>query len=386
MDQSMPEGRTPIRATQVPDVTLKSPRARPGTEPVRRPCISTLLTRMTETSAASDAVSSVRPGRIEAISAFLAIYVIWGSTFLAIRYAVESIPPLFTAATRHLIAGSILLGWALWKGERPTRQGWRAGIVLGFLFFFVSHGLLHWAELSVPSGVAALVIAIEPAIVALLLPLLKLGPRPRGVTWAGLALGATSVALLFRPDVSAGPEVLTGLVAVLVSAIAWSFGIVYSRKLQPANGSTMNAALPLVCGSLMLLVGGFVRGEHHALQFSRILPESVVGLLFLIFFGSLTAFSAYAWLLKHYPPTLVATHTYVNPIVAVLLGWAMAGEKLTASILSSMALAILAISLVNRGSQVELKMSPDRSSGIPLAVRMDDPSVIVGPRGSAKEG
>src|SRR6266850_1395593 len=264
---------------------------------------------MSETSA----LPAARPGRIEAILAFLAIYVIWGSTFLAIRYAVESIPPLFTAATRHLLAGFILLAWALWKGERPTRQGWRAGIILGFLFFFVSHGLLHWAELSVPSGVAALVI---------------------------------------RPDVSAGPEVLTGLVAVLVSAIAWSIGIVYSRKLQPANGSTLNAALPLLCGSLMLLAGGFLRGEHHALQFSQVLPESLVGLLFLIFFGSLTAFSAYAWLLKHYPPTLVATHTYVNPIVAVLLGWALAGEKLTGSILLSMALAIVAISLVNRGSQV----------------------------------
>jgi drug/metabolite transporter (DMT)-like permease len=292
-----------------------------------------------------------RPARIEAIFAFLAIYIIWGSTFLAIRYAVESIPPLFTAATRHLLAGSILLAWALWKGERPTREGWRAGVILGFLFFFVSHGLLHWAEQDVPSGVAALVIAIEPAIVALLLPLLKLGPRPRGVTWAGLALGAASVAVLFRPDVATGPGVLVGLVAVLISAIAWSVGIVYSRKVQPASGSTLNAALPLLCGSLMLLAGGLLRGEHHALQFSQVLPESLLGLLFLIFLGSLVAFSAYAWLLKHFPPTLVATHTYVNPIVAVLLGWLFAGEKLTASILLSMLLAISAIALVNQGSK-----------------------------------
>jgi len=296
------------------------------------------------------ALPAARPGRIEAISAFLAIYVIWGSTFLAIRVAVESIPPLFTAATRHLVAGSILLGWALWKGERPTREGWRAGLILGFLFFFVSHGLLHWAELKVPSGVAALVIAIEPAIVALLLPLLKLGPGPRGVTWAGLVLGAASVALLFRPEVSADPGVLMGLVAVLVSATAWSLGIVYARKLQPANGSTLNAALPLVCGALMLIAGGLLRGEHRAFDLSQVSTPSLLGLLFLIFFGSLTAFSAYAWLLKHYEPTLVATHTYVNPIVAVLLGWAFAGEELTISILLSMALAILAIWLVNRGS------------------------------------
>lgn len=301
---------------------------------------------MSETTA----LRTARPRRIEAIVAFLAIYVIWGSTFLAIRYAVQSIPPLLTAATRHLVAGSILLGWALWRGERPTRQGWRAGVVLGFLFFFVSHGLLHWAELTVPSGVAALVIAIEPAIVALLLPLLRLGPSPRGVTWAGLTLGAVSVALLFRPEVSADPGVLIGLVAVLVSAIAWSLGIVYARKLQPASGSTLNAALPLLCGSLMLLAGGLLRGEHHALQLSRVSPASLLGLLFLIFFGSLMAFSAYAWLLKHFEPTLVATHTYVNPIVAVLLGWAFAGENLTYSILLSMALAILAIWSVNRGS------------------------------------
>jgi drug/metabolite transporter (DMT)-like permease len=295
-------------------------------------------------------VPATRPGRIETVSAFFAIYVIWGSTFLAIRFAVESIPPLFTAATRHLVAGSILLAWALWKGERPTRQGWRAGLVLGFLFFFVSHGLLHWAELKVPSGVAALVIAIEPAIVALLLPLLKLGPAPRGLTWAGLALGAASVALLFRPEVSPDPGVLLGLIAVLVSAVAWSLGIVYARKLQPPSGSTLNAALPLVCGSVMLLAGGLLRGEHHALQWSQVSLPSLLGLLFLIFFGSLTAFSAYAWLLKHFEPTLVATHTYVNPIVAVLLGWSFAGENLTVSILLSMALAIAAIWLVNRGT------------------------------------
>jgi drug/metabolite transporter (DMT)-like permease len=297
------------------------------------------------------AASLARPARLETVLAFLAIYLIWGSTFLAIRYAVESIPPLFTAATRHLVAGSILLAWALWKGERPTRQGWRAGIVLGFLFFLVSHGLLHSAEVKVPSGVAALVIAIEPAIVALLLPLLKLGPSPRGVTWAGLALGAVSVAVLFRPEVTTDPAVLMGLVAVLISAIAWSVGIVYARKLQPANGATLNAALPLLCGSLMLLAAGLVRGEQHALQWSQVSMESKLGLLFLIFFGSLVAFSAYAWLLKHFPPTLVATHTYVNPIVAVLLGWLVAGEKLTASIVLSMALAITAIALVNRGSQ-----------------------------------
>ena len=297
------------------------------------------------------ALQPVRPSRLEAVLAFLSIYLIWGSTFLAIRYAVESIPPLFVAGTRHLIAGSMLLAWALWKGERPTRQGWRAGIVLGFLFFLVSHGLLHWAELKVPSGVAALVVAVQPAMVALFLPLLRLGPRPRGWTWAGLLLGASSVAILFGPGVTSGLGVRAGLVAVLVGTISWSIGIVYAQKVQPAKGGTLNAALPLLCGSWMLLAGGLLRGEHRALHLGSVSQASLLGLLFLIFFGSLVAFSAYAWLLKHYPPTLVATHTYVNPIVAVFLGWLFAGEKLTASIVLSMVLAILAIALVNRGSK-----------------------------------
>jgi drug/metabolite transporter (DMT)-like permease len=295
------------------------------------------------------AAPPARPGRIEVILAFLSIYLIWGSTFLAIRFAVESIPPLFTAAIRHLVAGSILLAWAAWKGERPTRQGWRAGLILGFLFFFVSHGLLHWAELNVPSGAAALVIAVEPAIVALLLPLLGLGPLPRGLTWGGLAAGAASVAVLFRSDVSAGEGAAMGLLAVLVSAVAWSLGIVLSRKLQPASGSTLNAALPLLCGSLMLLLGGIARGEHRGFHLGQVSSASLLGLLFLVFFGSLIAFSAYAFLLRHFPPTLVATHTYVNPIVAVLVGWAFAGERLTGSILLSMALAIVAIWMVSRG-------------------------------------
>ena len=292
------------------------------------------------------ALPSARPARIEAIFAFLAIYVIWGSTFLAIRFAVESIPPLFTAATRHLVAGSILLAWALWKGERPTRQGWRAGLVLGFLFFFVSHGLLHWAELKVPSGVAALVIAIEPAIVALLLPVLKLGSAPRGATWAGLALGAGSVVLLFRPDVSAGEGVSVGLVAVLVSAMAWSLGIVYARKLQPANGSTLNAALPLVCGSLMLLVGGLLRGEHHAFQLSQVSAPSLLGLLFLIFFGSLTAFSAYAWLLKNVRISIVTTYAFVNPVGAVVLGTLFLSQPLRWTTIIAGAAIVVAVVLI----------------------------------------
>src|SRR5205814_6813132 len=301
--------------------------------------------------------------RLQGILAFLIIYIVWGSTFLAIRYAVETIPPFLTAATRHLIAGTRLLAWAWRNGERPSKEAWRAGLVLGFLFFLVGHGTLLWAEQKVPSGVAALVIATEPIFVALMLPLFNMGRRPGLTTYLGLGLGAASVIVLFRPDVTAGQGMIAGLLAVLLGSVSWAVGIVLARKLQARRDgapdtSTMNAALPLICGAVMLLGGAVLRGELHDFHWTAVSRESFSGLMFLVFFGSLLAFTAYSWLLKHYPPTLVATHTYVNPIVAVLLGWAVAGEKLTGSILLSMALAILAIALVNRGSQERAAESP----------------------------
>jgi drug/metabolite transporter (DMT)-like permease len=160
--------------------------------------------------------------------------------------------------------------------------------------------------------------------------------------------------VLFQPDVTAGPGITAGLLAVLLASVSWSVGIVLSRKLQaPRNGapdtSTMNAALPLICGAVMLLSGAALRGELHDFHWTTVSRESFAGLLFLIFFGSLVAFTAYSWLLKHYPPTLVATHTYVNPIVAVLLGWLFAGERISPSIVASTLLAIVAIGLVQRG-------------------------------------
>jgi drug/metabolite transporter (DMT)-like permease len=226
--------------------------------------------------------------------------------------------------------------------------------VLGFLFFLVGHGTLHWAEQRIPSGVAALVIATEPIFVALMLPLFNLGRRPGLTTYLGLGLGAASVIILFRPDVTAGQGMIAGLLAVLLGSVSWATGIVLSRKLQARrNGapdtSTMNAALPLLCGGVMLLGGAVLRGELHDFHWTAVSRESFSGLMFLVFFGSLVAFTAYSWLLKHYPPTLVATHTYVNPIVAVLLGWLFAGERISPSIVASTALAIAAIGLVQRG-------------------------------------
>jgi drug/metabolite transporter (DMT)-like permease len=230
------------------------------------------------------------------------------------------------------------------------------GLILGFLFFLVGHGTLHWAETRVPSGVAALVVAVEPIFVAWMVPLFRLGGPPGTRTYLGLALGAASVAMLFQPDVTTGEGIVPGLLAVLLGSLSWAAGIVLSRKLQErpdgqVDTSAMNAALPLLCGSAMLLVGGLALGEQDTFAISSVSTLSLVGLVYLIVFGSLLAFTAYSWLLRHYPPTLVATHTYVNPIVALILGWALAGERITTSIVISAALAIAAIALVNTGEK-----------------------------------
>jgi drug/metabolite transporter (DMT)-like permease len=291
--------------------------------------------------------------RILVALAFFSIYVIWGSTYLAIRYAVETIPPLFTAGVRHLTAGGVLLLWALWRGMRPSAAQWRASFVLGFLFFLMGHGTLHWAEKTVPSGVASLLIATEPMVVALLIAVTATKRWPSARVIGGLVLGLIGVALLMRPEAVAqsGGNML-GLFAVLVSSISWSAGIVYSRQSKLAGEPLMMTTLSLLAGSVLLLMAGFIIGEHRDFHMSDVTARSIWGLVFLIVFGSIVAFTAYNWLLERFQPTLVATHTYVNPIVAILLGWAFAGESLTVSLWIATALVISAIVLVHGAESV----------------------------------
>lgn len=291
---------------------------------------------------------SMLSNRILVVLSFLAIYVIWGSTYLAIRYAVETIPPLFTAGFRHLIAGSVLLVWGSSQGRRPTSAQWRASLVIGFLFFLIGHGTLHWAEKTVPSGIAALLIATEPIFVALLLALTATKRIPDRNIIFGLILGLVGVAVLIRPDPAHPRGLLVGTLAVLLGSLSWSAGIVYSRRSPLAGDPLMMSILSLLSGAAMLIATGVITGEARSFRLADVSTRSVLGLLYLIVFGSILAFSAYNWLLERYPPTLVSTHTYVNPIVAVLLGWGLAGERLDLSLVLATALVISAIFLVHR--------------------------------------
>jgi drug/metabolite transporter (DMT)-like permease len=288
--------------------------------------------------------------RLAVLTAFFSIYVIWGSTYLAIRYAVASIPPLYTAGFRHVVAGSILLLCALAKGLRPTWPQIRASLVIGFLFFLIGHGSLHWAETKMPSGLASLLIASEPIWVFLMACAAEKRWRMNGFLFAGVVLGLAGVALLLGRDVwSAGNDAFWGAVACLVGAISWSAGIIYSRRSHLSGSPLLLSALSLLAGSTMLLGTGTLLGEYRGFSFQDVPMRAWLSLAYLIVFGSVIAFSAYNWLLEHYSPTLVATHTYVNPIVAVLLGWWLAGERISVNVTLSAAMVIAAVFLVDRG-------------------------------------
>jgi drug/metabolite transporter (DMT)-like permease len=298
-------------------------------------------------------MTSARPrlNRAAVVFAFLSIYLIWGSTYLAIRYAVETIPPLYTAGLRHLIAGTILLVWCLAKRLRPTWAQVRASIVIGVFFFLIGHGTLHWAEQKVPSGLASLLIASEPIWVFLLSASAARQWRLNATLLAGILLGFGGVGLLMgRSALNSGPGVFVGSLAVLLGAFSWSVGIVYSRRSHLSGHPLLLSALSLLAGSVQLLLAGTAVGEYRGFSFASVSLRSWMALGYLILFGSVVAFTAYNWLLEHYSPTLVATHTYINPIVAVLLGWLFAGEAVTLNVLLSTVLVIGAVMLVDRGT------------------------------------
>lgn len=275
---------------------------------------------------------------------------VWGSTYLAIRYAVETIPPLVTAGIRHTVAGGILLAWAYARGYRAKREHWVAGAIVGAFFFLIGHGTLHWAEQHVASGLAALLIATEPMFI-LVLAWASGQQKTSRASALGLALGVVGVAILTGMEVSAKDASLVGMMVVLIGSAAWAAGVVISPKVKLPSDALARTAVPLVCGAVMLLASAGITGEFHGLNWSAISLRSMLGLAYLIVFGSIVAFTSYTWLLQRCAPALVATHTYANPVVAVLLGWLLAGEALTLRVVVASIAILGAIVLIRRGER-----------------------------------
>jgi drug/metabolite transporter (DMT)-like permease len=313
-------------------------------------------------------------GRGDAVKlalAFAAIYLVWGSTYLAIRYAVETIPPLVTAGIRHSVAGSILLAWAWARGFRPRREHWIAGLVIGALFFLGGHGTLHWAEQYVGSGMAALLIATEPMFILLLAAAMG-QQRIRIFSALGLGLGIAGVAVLLGGELTLKGSSLAGLIAVLFGSLSWATGVVISPKVKLPDDALGRTALPTLCGAAMLLIAAGVTGEFHNTHWATISSRSLLGLAFLILFGSVVSFTAYTWLLQRCPPALVATHTYANPVVAVLLGWLLAGEALNMRVVAASVAILGAIVLIRRGERgPSTERDPKPSTGSGQAVSQE---------------
>jgi drug/metabolite transporter (DMT)-like permease len=295
---------------------------------------------------------SNKKNRLLIVVAFACIYIIWGSTYLAIHYAVETIPPLFVASFRHLIAGALLFGWCWHRGLRPVRKQWFASIVLGVLFFLIGHGTLHWAQQTLPSGMAAILVATEPIFVSIIVMVTGRARITRSLL-LGVLLGLGGVALIFAADVRTGRAEMFSSLVVLIGAASWSLGMVYSRSAALHPDSHMAAAMSLLAGAVLLFLGGTVTGEIASLHFTAISMKSLLALIYLAVAGSMVAYSAYFWLLDRFPPTLVSTHTFVNPLVALALGWALAGEVLAPRVVFGGLVIIAAIAWMSRVSTGE---------------------------------
>lgn len=298
------------------------------------------------------ATAARKPLDIRVLLAFFAIYVLWGTSFLAIRIAVEEVPPLFAAGTRFFVAGVLLYGFMRFRGHpRPTGAQWRSLAIIGLMMFVAEYGPLFWAEKYVPSGIASVLEATLPLITMVLETLVFRRHRFHWRLLAAILLGFCGVGALLLPNGEQHFGVIP-CVAILAGAAAWSLGAVLNRSLTlpESRALTSGAAMLLGGGTLLVLSAAF--GETH--PFPHVSMRAVWALLYLIVCGSLLGFTAFVWLLARMPATRVASHAYVNPVVAVALGYFVAGEIITTRTLIGTLLVLASVFLILRKEKVAI--------------------------------
>ena len=264
--------------------------------------------------------------------ALSAVYIVWGSTYLAIKYAVATIPPFLMGGTRFLLSGLILFAWARARGApRPTRREWRDSAIVGALLLCAGNGAVAWAEQRVPSGITALLVASVPLWMVVLDWIRPHGRRPAVIVAFGLIVGLGGVAVLALPGSprSAGPVDGVGSLLLLFGSISWAAGSIYSRHGARPTSAQMATGLQMITGSGALFVVSATAGELSRFHPSAVTLPSIIGWAYLVTFGSLVGFTAYVFLLRETTPAKATTYAYVNPIVAVFLGWAIAGESVS---------------------------------------------------------
>ncbi len=289
------------------------------------------------------------PARWKTLVAFSIIYFVWGSTFLAIRISVHQIPPLLCAALRFLISGVALYVFMLFRGQSsPTRRQWLGAIVMALLIFVGDYGLLFWAEQRVPSGIAAVMMATIPAFMALSEILLLRTQRLTLRLALALLIGLAGVAVLVSRGLNLGgaPISRIGTIALLIAAVDWSIASVLSRRLPLPDSKAMSAAAQMLAGGVLLALVAAPLGEFRSFHPLAVTTGAWIALLYLILAGSIAGFTAYLWLLHHYSPTRVGTYAYVNPIVAVLIGYFFAGEPLGLRTIIGTALILISVLVI----------------------------------------
>lgn len=307
------------------------------------------------------------PSRSAVVAAFAAVYFVWGSTYLAIRFAVATIPPFLMAGTRHLAAGAILYAFARRKGApRPTARHWKAAAAIGALLLLGGNGLVSWAETRMASGPAALIVASVPLW---MVALSAAGERRRPAfpVFAGLVLGLGGIAILVLPHRSGDAVPLVPAGALVVAALSWSIGSLWSRRAPLPKETLLATAMEALAGGAALWIAGLAGGEGSALHLRALSARSLGALGYLIVFGSVVGFSAYVWLLKVVAPDRVSTYAFVNPIVAVILGIVLGGEVLTLRVALAALAVVGAVSLIllygsSRRAPAEREAPPRRTA------------------------
>ena len=281
----------------------------------------------------------------------LSIYLIWGSTYLAIRFAVETIPPFLMAATRFLIPGIILFVWRNFAGDpKPSIKEWKSTIIIGLLLLVGGNGGVTWAEQYLPSGIAALVIGSVPLWIILLNLFRPEGRQLKKSVIIGTIIGFFGIAFLIGPNQLGGSSEKIhplGIITILLAAIFWSAGSLYSHHAEMPDSPLLSTGMEFLAGGTGLLIMGMLTGEVGKVNFSTITSKSILSLVYLIIFGSLIGFVAYTWLLRNAPISLVSTYAYVNPLIAILLGNLLANEPINLRILTSAAIIIGSVFLIN---------------------------------------
>jgi len=279
--------------------------------------------------------------RGQIIAAFASIYIVWGSTYLAIRYAIETIPPFIMGGARFLVSGAMLYAWARYRGApSPTRLHWRNALIAGAFLLLGGNGAVVWAEQFVPSGLTALLVSILPFWLVIIEWARPPRRRPSGVILAGLVLGFIGIIVLVGPGNVGGHGDIRplGAVVLILGSLSWAIGSFWSRDAELPRSGLLTTG--------MEMLGGALSGELSHFDIHRVSKVSTIGLLYLITFGSLIGFTSYIWLLDKVSPARLGTYAYVNPVVAVLLGWAIAGEQLSIRTGIAAAIVICAVALI----------------------------------------